>query len=226
MATRFYLQGTGTPSLSPSFDAGWEQTGSALRRPLIPKLLLSNTTGIVGTSPGMVNTNTQDICALQFISAPIPPQIISGTISLVLKVYESATTDNLTLAVVLRVLSGDGNTVRGTLFSNFNQDTEWAVFASAATRIVNAQTVTQVTTQGGDILVLEIGAHAAAPTTADFLNCRFGTDGTVADYALTSALTTDLNPWIEFSQDLFGPVPNNYQFAKAGDGISVSEKIR
>jgi hypothetical protein len=31
------------------------------------------------------------------------------------------------------------------------------------------------------------------------------------DFALTAALTTDLNPWCEFSTDLFGTRVNNFQ---------------
>jgi hypothetical protein len=47
-----------------------------------------------------------------------------------------------------------------------------------------------------------------------------------SDFALTAALTTDLNPWMEFSTDIFGTKLNNYQSARVGDGMSGAERIR
>lgn len=127
------------------------------------------------------------------------------------------------LAIVVKVVSQDGAVVRGTLFSNFNQDTEFATTQS--TRIVNAQSVTNVITQPGDRIVLEVGGHAAAPTAATTYTMRQG-DNNAADFALTSALTTDLNPWLEFSQNIYSTDTNNYQQVKVGDGLSTGEKIR
>jgi hypothetical protein len=113
--------------------------------------------------------------------------------------------------------------VRGTLFSNFLLDTEFAT--TTATRIIAATALTALTTQPGDRLVLELGAHAIAPTVAGSYTMRFG-NSNAADFALTSALTTDLNPWMELSQDLYGTPLNNYQHVKVESGMSTAEKIR
>jgi len=229
-ARRFYFSRTVSAPVSPSFDAGWEQTGTALRGMLIPKLLLSATDALTNDQVTVPITTTQDILNRQFVSGPIRAQSISGTFSLVVRCSENATTNNATLAVVVKLCRQDG-TLGATLFSTFNTDTEFAVTASAATRIVNAQALTTTSAQDGDRIIVEIGVHAAAPTAAGSAIQRFGTSA-ASDFALTSALTTDLNPWCEFSNDLWAALPGNYQFADShaipgNTGIlSFTEKIR
>lgn len=227
-ATRFYFDPTNAPNISPAFNAGWEQTGTALRRKLLYKKTLSvlSTLADQGTFTVPITT-TQDCLGIQFISDQIPPQNIdtSCLFSLVIRVFEAATTNNVTLAVVCYIISQGGETVRGTLFSNFNQDTEFPLSASAATRIVAAFAVTNVITQPGDRIVVEVGGHAAGPTAAGSFTLRCGNTN-ASDFALTTALTTDLNPWCEFSRDLFNIDNNNYKFIRVGDGMSTTEKIR
>lgn len=226
-ATRFYLpaEGTGVPAISPAFDAGWEQTGQATRLKLLNKRSLAALSALADTGTRTVPiTTTQDILCNQFVSDPIPSQRIDASclVSLVIRVLESALTANVTLAAVIRVVDAAGVS-RGTLFSTFNADTEFA--ATAATRIVAQSAVTPITTQAGDRVVVEIGGHAAGPTAATTYTMRQGSNA-ASDFALTTALTTDLNPWVEFSADLFGNMPQNYQSVRAGDGMSVSERVR
>jgi hypothetical protein len=228
-ATRFYFpaEGSGAPAISPGFDAGWEQTGQATRLKLLYKPILSTLSTLANTGTRTVPiTTTQDILGNQFVSDPIPPQAI-GTdckFSFVMRVLESAATANVFLAVVAKVVDSTG-TARGTLFSTFNTGTEFGT--TAATRIVSQTAVTAITTQPGDRIVIEVGGHAAAPTAATTYTMRNG-NSAATDFALTAALTTDLNPWCEFSTDLFGSPLNNYQFVKSSSAgiISISERIR
>lgn len=227
MATRFYFDFNIVNPISPAVDAGWNVT-TVNRACLVPKTFANSpriTTLSAGSNPtsNVTNASTQNIIDLQFISPPIPPQNITGTVSFVMLMTESVTTANCTLALVVRILSQDGNTVRGTLFSVFGTDTEFAT--TAATRIVNAQAVTSVTTQPGDRLVVEIGGTATSPTTNGTLTNTFKDNG-ASDFALTSGLTTALNPWIELSQNIYDRTSNNFQFVSAGNGMSTSEKIR
>lgn len=224
MATRFYLCNSGAAAVSPAFDAGWEQTGEADRIKLVRKSLLDLITTLANRTVTVPITTTQDILSRQFVSDPLPSQVIGGTFSLVVRVSENATTNNAHIAVSVRVCSQDGGTFRGTLYSVFANATEFAVTASAATRIINAVSVTSQTAQAGDRLVIEIGTHVAAPTAAGSAIHRYGCSA-ASDFALTSALTTDLNPWCEFSQDLWAGMPNNYQSIQGG-GLSVGERIR
>src|SRR4051794_25713472 len=80
MATRFYMPASGSAPITPAFDAGWEQTGQAVRLPLDRKLALTTATPRVDTSAVTVpTTTTQDILAVQYISDPIPQQRFIGT---------------------------------------------------------------------------------------------------------------------------------------------------
>jgi hypothetical protein len=223
MATRFYFSLVGVGAVSPNFDTNWEQQGQGTRRPLAYKATLDATSTLGdGTVRTVPITTTQDILGVQFISDPLPPQAISGTCACVLRLFESANTVNVTLALSVRVVSSDGDSVRGTLFSVFGTGTEFPLTASAATRIVNNQAVTPLTIEQGDRLVVEVGGRATGPTASGSYTLRFGTSA-ATDFALTSGLTTDLNPWFELSQNVFTPfVLNNYQFCKAESGISIS----
>lgn len=210
MATRFYMEaeGAGAPSVSPAFDAGWEQTGEATRLKLVRKQALTTVSTIAPSGNRTVPiTTTQDILCQQFVGPPMRPQNISGTFSLILKANTSATTTNTTLAVVVRVVSQDGVTSRGTLFSNFSQDAALIVpgATNGQTVIVNAQAITPLITQPGDRIVIEIGANAAAPSgSGTYVMLTGDSAGVTNDFALTSGTTGSGNPWAEFSQNLTG----------------------
>ncbi len=227
MATRFYLpaEGSGTPATSPAFDAAWEQNGQATRLRLLRKNQLASLSTLADTGTRTVPiTTTQDILCNQWVSDPIRAQRITGTVSAVVRVLESTVDANVTLAFVMRVLGLDG-TVRGTMFSVFGTGTEYAV--TAATRIVASSAVTAVTALTGDRLVVEIGSRATAPASAQTYTMRFGTSA-ATDFALTAALTTDLNPWVELSQDIYDDRPENGKGVSSVSAgvISVTERTR
>jgi hypothetical protein len=225
MATRFYLQDTTTSQVNPAFGGGWEQTGQATRRRLYRKLLSPVATTLANSQVTVPITTTQDILNRQYVSEPLRRQVISGTFSMVIRCFENANSNNATLAVVVKLVSQDGSVVRGTLYSNFNADTEFPLSGSTATRIINAGSLTQTTAEEGDRIVVEIGVHAAAPSASGSANQRFG-NSAASDFALTSALTTDLNPWVEFSQDFWPEVPNNYKSLKGESAGYFSDRIR
>lgn len=220
-ATRFRLSSSGAPPVSPAFDANWEQTGSGNR--LV--MLTGSKDGSVLTdfSRTVPITTTQDILTTQFVSAPFPvPARITGTCSMVIRDSESASTANAHLAFSLRSWN-PATAVFQALASNFATQTEDPT--TAATRIWSAQAITARTVAAGDRLVFEVGIHAAAPTTAQTAIRRFGMPKDIADFALTSALTTDLCPWIEIQMELLGSGSmNNQQYVQGGGGISTNER--
>lgn len=227
-ATRFYFpaEGAGVPNISPAFNAGWEQTGEATRLTLDYKRNLSVLSVLADNGTRAVPiTTTQDILCNQFVSGPIPPQTIdtSCLFSATIRALEAAATANVTLAVVAYVVSQDGGTVRGTLYSNFSTGTEFNT--STEIRIIPQTAVTAVTTQPGDRIVVEVGGHAAAPSGTTTYTMRQGYSA-ASDIALFEGSSAAGNLWCEFSADLFASPINNFQFPKAGDGISVTEKIR
>lgn len=241
MATRFYfsvaeLPEVGNPSGLYWFgnqgttgaDAGWEDPGAfPLTTPgLTPKNQLTIAGGFSNSTGAASATGTRDVFRTSFVSPPLTSAgRIAGTFSMVIRCSETNASDNASLAVVVRLFSGDGKTLRGTLYSNFNADTEFPLVASAATRIVNAGAITPATAYPGDRLLVELGFHTAVSTTTGNCTLRIGV-GAATDFALTSALTTDLNPWCEFSQDLFSTQPNNYKNVMVGNGMSTGERIR
>lgn len=229
MATRFYFQSTGTAAVSPAFDAGWEQTGQATRRPLVRKSRLAATTAL--TDSGAITipiTTTQQICAWQFVSGEVfkPATFTTGdTLSMVLRCSESATTAPAFLAYSLRAFTPNGATLLATLASSLaNTGTEYGT--TQETRIFSAVALTAAVLAQPFRLALDIGSHAQAPTAAGSFVQRVGS-AAASDFALTSALTTDLNPWAELSLDLRADVTlQHYQHVQGASGLSVTERRR
>ena len=199
MASRFYLPASGTAAVSPAFDATWDVTTTSPRRPLTSGGSTSLATQITDTE---TSAGPQDVLSAQFVSAPIAAQTITGTMSVVIPAVESNASTLAYLEVVVRVVSNDGQTVRGTLYSGID-GTELA-WPAVATRIFNAVSVTSVAALTGDRIVVEMGAWFNNVTaSARSANIRYGDLNTLTDYALTSALTTTVErPWVEFSQTI------------------------
>lgn len=221
--TRFYFDNDTVAPISPAFDANWEQTGAADRRLSPRKGFVSVITALANQAALTVPiTTTQQILSRQYITEPLPFGVrIDTRLSMVLRVLESATTANVFLAYVLRLLSLDGSIVRATLGSSLtNVGTEYA--ATAATRIFTLAALTPAVAQPGDRLCLEVGGHAQAPTAATTFTHRYG-NSAASDFALTSALTTDLNPYWELEQDLWPMRSPNQQTIIQGVGAGGTD---
>lgn len=234
MPTRFYLQSSGSIAApnNPAFDAGWEQTGQAVRLPMSVKTRLSSITALTNSASITVPvTTTQQILCAQFTSDQVFPPVrldASTLLSMVVRCAESATSANVRLAYVLRAFTPDGLTSLGTLASSMaNVGTEFAT--TAATRIFGdgstTVALTATTISQPWRLVLDLGGHAQAPTAAQTYLLRFGCSA-ASDFALTSALTTDLNPWIELSVEPRAYCFNNYQGVHVGQGGGVAVGVR
>lgn len=213
MATRFYMDNdTTSPLPALGFDAAWEQTGGADRRFSPRKGFAPRVSTLANqTAQTIPITTTQQILSRQYVTDPIPQRVrLAGRISIVVRVLESATTANAFLAWVLRAVNREGGNPRALGSSMTNAGTEYA--ATAATRIFtnNALSGTPITLEPGDRFVFEIGAHAQAPTAATTYTHRYGVV-VGADFALTSGLTTDLNPWWELEQDIWPMLPANWR---------------
>lgn len=201
----------------------------AQKNKLVAQTALTNSSAI--TIP---ITTTQQILCHQFISDSVftPVRITAqNLLSIVIRTSENATTNNAFLAYVLRAVSMDGGTVLATLASSMtNAGTEFPLTASSATRIFGNGTTTVALTAAtiGQQwrLVLDLGAHGQAPTAAGSYILRTGCNA-ATDFALTTALTTDLNPWMELSLNLDAVSFINYQHASCqSSGISVTERRR
>lgn len=195
---------------------------------LVAATALTNSTAV--TVP---ITTTQQILCYQFVSTRVfkPVRLDASVLfSMIIRGLENATTNNVFLAYVLRAMSQDGSVSFGTLASSMtNAGTEFV--ATAATRIFGNGTTTIALTATTIAepwrLVMEVGGHGQAPAAAGSYTYRAGCNA-ATDFALTSALTTDLNPWMELSINLGAgaAIQGSYAGARGASGISVNERYR
>lgn len=215
MATRLYLQSTGAAPFNPTVsDGGWEQDSAAYvsRNMRTTK----QNTALTTLSAAFGTTATGQTRYATFVSDTLDvAQTISGTVSLVIgKCAETSTSGDAHLAFTLRVVSGSG-VHKATLASVMTTSTEFALIASAATRIHSAIAISSFAASAGDRLVLEIGIHGVTPAN-EVMQMRIGDPSATSDFALTAALTTDLVPWAELSQNVtFGTPASNPSISSA-----------
>lgn len=204
MATRFYLPSSGTaPLASLAVDANWELTDGLSRRPMD---VVKSNTSIVQKSALWSSATTQQWCWVQYQSKRLAAGYTWTTgdlVSMVIKVAESIPQGDSHLAYVVRVVSGDGATIRGIIGLFHATSTEYPTsLANIATRIHSdkADGATNFSSQAGDRIIIEIGHHGVSPDTGATVYHNLGDPSATADYALTAALTTDLCPWVELSR--------------------------
>jgi hypothetical protein len=200
--TRHYFPLTGTPDIAPAVDAAWERSIASFTR--FPTSTTKQNTPLTDITALFGATTTSQTCWRQWITDQLDSdQTISGTVSIVVRGLEANLAEDCHLAFSLRAIT-PSLAVRGTLALQHAAATEWAV--TAQTRIFSGLAITSTPCLAGDRLVMEVGMHGVTPANANNLTMRFGDPTAVADFALTSGLTTDLVPWWELSQNLtFGP---------------------
>jgi hypothetical protein len=201
MATRLYLQSTGSAPFDPAIaDGGWERNhGSyAARNMSVTKAntALTTVSGVFGAT-----ATSQTRYATHVTDTLDTAQTISGTFSLVIgKCAETTTSGDAHLAFALRCVDGAG-VHKALLATVMATSTEFPLIANAATRIHNAVAITSFGAAAGDRIVLETGIHGVTPAN-ETMQMRYGDPSVGADFALTAALTTDLTPWAEISANL------------------------
>lgn len=231
-ATRFYLPSTGTATISPAFDSAWDDTSSVTSRPASTTRGTSAFAEITDTETS--SSNTWDVCLGRYISEPLSAQTISGTVMGIIRARESNTAANARSQMVIRVVSGDGTTVRGTLLAQNNTTTninEW-VATTTVTAARNARfpvgsaaaALTSVTAQQGDRIVIEVGGRAVNTSTTSYtLGMRFGENA--ADLADNETGVVEGAPWIDFSagiQFFTAPTAHNVAGAISAKKPSIS----
>jgi hypothetical protein len=227
MATRLYFAG-GAPTISPAFDASWEL---GVNRGLLRSSKDGTSAMSTGTASTALNTpaGAVDVAWAQFISKPLRGNgTIAGQISGVMRVLESAAAADLRVQCVIRVLSEDGTTVRGTLVASDTGalSSEWdaATLTNRKFPRGGPVTPTAVAYSDRDRLVVEIGfrKHESAVTnrTGSF---RFGNPVGGTDLTLNETGTSDDVPWLELADDVgfYGEVDFVAQASALVNGTSV-----
>lgn len=162
-------------------------------------------------------TDPFKVCLLKMLLGPLSAQIIGGTVDVVLGALESDAAANLFWALHLYVSVGESDSVRGTLLSNYVEDTtnEWPTTA-AGLALQSAQTLTPVACQQGDWVILEIGYVARNSSTSSFTGTmRNGSTGItalagqLADLTVGSTSVDTRAGFLTFANgiDLYEPAP-------------------
>jgi hypothetical protein len=222
MPTRFYTSNTSVLDFVATPSTEWDNTTGFDRVPISTTRL--STAMSTKTVFDATATQNRDILARQLVSAPLAAQTISGTVKGRIRVAEGGSTQNLRAQCIIRVMSSDGLTVRGTLYAGDvttgfgNPTSEFAVTTLTNRQMPRgaSQALTNVITQLNDRIVVEIGyrKHAAVSTSATI---NFG-DDSATDLAENETETTANNPWIEFSGTILFPPVHPLVGTSAGVG--------
>lgn len=154
--TRYYFDGA-TPAVSPGFASQWS-SGNVIRGTLqtaLPTTTTTMTTADTSASPVWLRLG-------QFVGpANLPARTLTGTATgMLFKSYTSFGTGSVaTVRAIVRVVSADGATVRGTLVTlagtSLVQNS-----SNRNSKLLPSTALTPVTAQAGDRLVVEIGHYA------------------------------------------------------------------
>ncbi len=195
MATRFYpLNVAG--GVTPVANGTWNDTSGAVT----PKALALAKSG-TRTVAGQAWTAGQTALGLVAVSEPIVgAQTISGTFKSQMQCYELAGTDNCRSRIEAYVVSGDGTTVRGTLFAIAlaGPNTEYSTSQRNKT-FADGDAISSVDAQDGDRVVVCWG-HTDATGTTPQADLLYG--GTDTDLPENETTTTNGAGWVEFSADI------------------------
>lgn len=230
---RLYLPSSGSTGVSPAYSSEWERTTDGQRLPLV-EVRTDTALTTITVAKGTVGMVDQDVLARQFVcSDPLPAGEISGFFNAVFMVREDSVAAAVALQCIVRVISGDGMTVRGTLLSyaytggtTNNNPTDEFDDAGLFTRIINGAALTPVTALAGDLIVVEVGFRVYnSSATNRTISFRFGDPIAGSDSALTKGLPTDNRSWVEFTNDpwLFPPeVPTSVSETHDDTSITLS----
>jgi len=208
MATRFYLPATAVATpISPTPSADWEDT-SILARVNTKTAKINDTLTTVSFADA--NNANRDILFRQYISfALLAGQTITGAqaIKFQVRAQERLAGNNMFTALGVRIIAGDGSTVRKTMLAVTRDGLE--IRDVAAGGLQNRQfTATSAsgnyTVVDGDRLVFEVGTGGDPANSggADHdTDLRLG-DSSASDLAENDTETTDNNPWIELADTI------------------------
>jgi hypothetical protein len=218
-AVRYYLSTSAAAAVSPARESHWTAANFALAGKAMDTA--KSNSALAAEIPALTY-GTGGTCDLavapgrMVLRQWVGPQIgvfdfTGSTVSLVLKTAASGSSLTMKLNMSVRLYHTDATLT--TLLAANAADYDTTFPTTAATRIANAVALAAVVSQNNDRLVVEVGVNFSVLSAT----CRWPimTDGdpsASADYALTTALTTNLDPWVEFSGTLPAPTIYNGQF--------------
>lgn len=205
MATRFWLTSS-APPYTPATRRGSWTTASGED----VQLLGRKPAGSAGTSSIALaaGSGTRKVLLHRSISAgAVAAGTLSGTVQWMIGVKESNALLDAVWHLHVYVTSGDTDTPRGTLLSNYTGATEFGLTAAGAGE--GSQAVSAVAVQVGDRIVVEIGYETSTTTAASYnATINYGGSNASATDLGSADTAVTVNPgWVEFSggDGLFTP---------------------
>lgn len=190
LTTRLYLNRQDNENdVAPTVGSTWESTSAQRWRAWTDH----GTVNIPEAKQTAATANDAEIA--QFSYGPLGAQTLGGTVKAQFIGLESGAAVNSTLQMLIRVVSPDGLTVRGTALAHGTYGNELNTTARNVT--FPATALSAIAVEAGDWLVIEVGArHGTSGTSTLYI----GNSGTVD--LPEDETTTDITylPWIEFSQ--------------------------
>jgi hypothetical protein len=194
LATRFWLTSSAPPYTPTTRRGAWDvASGEDVQ------LLGRKPAGSAGTSSINAGSTAadRDVLLHRSISAgAVKAGTISGTVSWTIGVRESNVDCNAVWHVHIYVTSGDSDTPRGTLLSDYIGSTEFTTTATGTQ--ITGQAISSLAIQTGDRLVVEIGYRAQSLSTTYNSTVNYGNTGTT-DLTSGSTSVTTAPGWVEFS---------------------------
>lgn len=201
MSTIFYLNNVAAPYTPATLRGAWDDTAGAVTKYLHTDKIESGDI----TSVARAETNAAadyDVLLYRGVSAPLEAQTISGTLDVMIGVIENATGSDDVYHIHAYVTTGDSDTPRGTLLTDYAETTanEWGTTASTSGRaLASAQTLSSVACSAGDRIVIEIGYRSkVASATSNTGTLRYGGDASTSDLTAGGNATT-LAAFVTFS---------------------------
>jgi hypothetical protein len=205
---RFYFTLNLSASITPTFNAVWTHINSnRFRQLLLAPTGSSLTNGTVIT----VSASGQTALDRTYVSPPLyGAQTIAGSVKAQLRVFESATNDNVVPRSEIYVVDATGTTVRGTLLSIGRNTPTWSEPNATTLRNLTfiSSSLTGVVCQDQDRIVVKLGYSDDGAGSSIAATTNWGDPINVRELPEDNTTFTALCPWIEFSQDLvFNPEP-------------------
>lgn len=242
MSTRLYYSPVET-GITVAADAGWAHPPESRRQadgpnvidsfllsqvPLASPLagirdLDSETATVHGGSHTYPAAPTgYNMGSARFVSPPIDAITFTGKFKSMAHCYGQFGVTNVSPNISVRVVSGDGSTVRGTLFAPFTNTTiPYEVSSSGSNRVAKFPGTWDhsgspdgidydgsVVAQAGDRICVELGVriYPTGSNTIEYYNIVLPrgdlTSTDMVTSQINSSAASDHYPWIEFSEDL------------------------
>lgn len=200
MATRFYFSNAQAADISPAFG-GWTNTSLAVRRALLSAK--SDLESLANGSDHFLDSSSNPSLDRQFVSEPLAAQTINGSLKMQLRCFDFNALTTCTSRLLVRVVSGDGLTVRGTLLplAQYGPNTAISQALLRNKTFADGDAISSVDAQAGDRIVIEIG-FALLVGTDSGARADYGAPSGTSDLPENETETSAFVPWVEFSANL------------------------